>query len=117
LLPELLWICVLCPYLLLAHTAALPASAGPKKKAGRNQNGDFSLKGKRKASKMTATSIVDKPAQIGAPQTHRAQSNTPGRQMKQVVKLYGRKTAVRGLIFVTATATATSPLPLAHHEH
>jgi hypothetical protein len=47
--------------------------------------------------------------------------------MKQVVKLYGRKPAVRGLIFVTSTgtststatstATSTSPLPLAHHEH
>jgi hypothetical protein len=70
------------------------------------------LKGQRKASKMTAPSIVDKPAQIGTPQTHRAQSNTPGRQMKQVGKLYGRKPAVRGLIFVTST----SPLPLVHHE-
>jgi hypothetical protein len=80
------------------------------------------LKGKRKASKMTAISIVDKPAQIGAPQTHRAQSNTPGRQMKQVEKFYERKPAVRGLIFVTSTwtsistSTSTSPLPLAHHE-
>ena len=82
------------------------------------QNGDFSLKGRLRASKMAATSIVDKPAQIGAPQTHRAQSNTPGRQMKQVGKFYERKPAVRGLIFVTSTWTSisTSPLPLAHHE-
>jgi hypothetical protein len=77
------------------------------------------LKGKRKASKMTATSIVDKPAQIGAPQTHRAQSNTPGRQMKQVGKFYEHKPAVIGLIFVTSTSTwtSTSTPPLAHHEH
>jgi hypothetical protein len=38
--------------------------------------------------------------------------------MKQVEKLYERKPAVRGLIFVTSTWTSisTSPLPLAHHE-
>jgi hypothetical protein len=43
--------------------------------------------------------------------------------MKQVGKLYGRKPAVRGLIFVTSTWTSTSisistsPPPLAHHEY
>ena len=76
------------------------------------KNGDFSLKGRLKASKMAATSIVDKPAQIGTPETHRAESNTPGLQMKQVRKFCEYEPAVRYLILLTSTLMP----PQAHHQ-